>query len=226
MKSLRLNGERKLFFLDLPKPELQGPDEVLVKMRYASICGYDMMMVAGKAALPQDGVMGHEGAGIVEAVGSNVDPRDVAVGDHVTINPYVICGQCAACRSNHPEFCFEPGFGGALMSEYLLMDKAQVFKLPKALSLRAGSLIEPLMMAMHAVEKARPQFGQSLLIIGGGAMGQLILKVARTHPYGTIVLEGHIAPEEVITAVFPFDQAIEAFREKAGGMHAKVMLEI
>ena len=85
MKSLRMRKDRTLYFKELPPPGPPGPQEVLVKMRYASICGYDLMMLAGAAAFPQDGMMGHEGAGTVVSVGSQVQPTDLAPGDPVTI---------------------------------------------------------------------------------------------------------------------------------------------
>ena len=333
MKSLRMRRDRSLYFLELPDPPAPGPDEVLVRMACASICGYDMMMLSGQAAYPRDGMLGHEGAGVIAAVGSRIRPVDFRVGDQVTIMPYTACGQCDACRSNLPNFCVDPGGRSDLMTEYVTLDRRQVFRLPPGLSLRAGCLTEPLMMAMHAVSKARLQFGSTVIILGCGAMGQLILKLVRQHPVGRVVvvepseekrsaavrfgadtvldptnrnimsealranggngydavievsgsrtsaqmalnivarggsvvyfglygmdfnlevnlfnlywkdasiscvcvpsgyfpaalaMAGSLALEEIITAVFPFEDAIRAFSEKASGRHAKVMLE-
>lgn len=109
MKSLRMRRNRELYFLGLPDPPEPGPDEVLVRMKYASICGFDMMMLNGKAAYPKNGVLGHEGSGIIEAVGKRVSPAEFKPGDRVAINPYTFCGQCDACRSNQPNFWHQPG---------------------------------------------------------------------------------------------------------------------
>ncbi len=333
MKSLRMEEDRHLYFLELPEPGDPKPDEVLIEMKYASICGFDMMMLAGKAAFPSHGALGHEASGIVLKTGSNVDPFFLKEGDRVAILPYEYCGICPECRSERPQFCRNPVSYAYLMTERVCIKKNLVYKLPEKVSLKAGCLTEPLMMAMHAVEKASLRYGQNLLILGGGAMGQLILKVARTFPIGKIVVadphpekreaalrfgadvvldptdsnivaagmqmtnglgfdsiieasgsqasaqsalrlmarggtivyfglygmdydlnvnlmnlfwtDGYITavyipaglfpgalslaekimPEEVITAVFPFEQGVEAFKEKAGGKHAKVMLE-
>lgn len=333
MKSLRMDEERNLFYKEMMDPGEPGPAEVRVKMRYASICGFDMMTLAGKAAFPRGGVLGHEGSGVVEAIGNQVDPSILSPGDPVTINPYAYCGVCVACRSNHPEFCINPTSRADLMTEFINIDHRQVFRLPEGMGLKAGSLVEPLMMAMHAVRKTHMSPGETLLINGCGSMGQLILKVARSMPFGRIVVadpheqkreaalrfgadavldpragniieegmhetEGlgftniieasgsqeaaqqilhlvsrggtivyfglygmdydlkvnlmnlywtdgyitavcvpsgqfpasialaeHLAIEEVITGVFPFEEGIRAFKEKAGGEHAKVMLE-
>lgn len=171
IRSLRMQPNRKLYFKELPMPPTPGPGEVQVRMAFASICGYDMMMLRGTAAYPLNGYLGHEGSGVVTAVGENV--RVLHPGDRVTINPYEPCGLCDACRSNRPEYCTNPSSGYAnLMTEYLNIRQQQVFRLPEQVSLRAGSLIEPLMMAMHAVSKARLGYGKRVILLGCGAMGQ------------------------------------------------------
>ena len=183
IRSLRMQPNRKLYFKELPMPPTPGPGEVQVRMAFASICGYDMMMLRGTAAYPLNGYLGHEGSGVVTAVGENV--RALHPGDRVTINPYEPCGLCDACRSNRPEYCTNPSVGYAdLMTEYLNIRQQQVFRLPEQVSLRAGSLIEPLMMAMHAVGKARLGYGKRVILLGCGAMGQIILKLVRQHPVG------------------------------------------
>lgn len=171
IRSLRMQPNRKLYFKELPMPPTPGPGEVQVRMAFASICGYDMMMLRGTAAYPLNGYLGHEGSGVVTAVGENV--RALHPGDRVTINPYEPCGLCDACRSNRPEYCTNPSSGYAdLMTEYLNIRQQQVFRLPEQVSLRAGSLIEPLMMAMHAVGKARLGYGKRVILLGCGARGR------------------------------------------------------
>ena len=192
IRSLRMQPNRKLYFKELPMPPTPGPGEVQVRMAFASICGYDMMMLRGTAAYPLNGYLGHEGSGVVTAVGENV--RSLHPGDRVTINPYEPCGLCDACRSNRPEYCTNPSSGYAnLMTEYLNIRQQQVFRLPEQVSLRAGSLIEPLMMAMHAVGKARLGYGKRVILLGCGAMGQIILKLVRQHPVGQIVVVEPVA---------------------------------
>lgn len=160
IRSLRMQPNRKLYFKELPMPPTPGPGEVQVRMAFASICGYDMMMLRGTAAYPLNGYLGHEGSGVVTAVGENV--RALHPGDRVTINPYEPCGLCDACRSNRPEYCTNPSVGYAdLMTEYLNIRQQQVFRLPEQVSLRAGSLIEPLMMAMHAVRQGAARLRQA-----------------------------------------------------------------
>ena len=163
-----------------------GPGQVLIRMAYASICGYDIMTLHGKAAYPNKGMIGHEGSAVVEAVGSGV--HQLRSGDAVTIMPYVACGKCTACRGGEPSYCVNSSGIDGLMTEFLIVDQDLLYKLPEGVSLQAGSLIEPLMMAMHAVNKARLAYGKSVVILGGGAMGQIILKLIRQHPVGQIVV--------------------------------------
>lgn len=210
MKSLRMRSDRALYFKDLPAPGPPGPEEVLVRMAYASICGYDMMMLSGRAAYPKDGMLGHEASGVVAAVGSQVRPEEFSAGDRVTILPYAACGQCDACRSNRPHFCINPGGRSDLMTEYVCLDRRMVFRLPPAVSLRAGCLTEPLMMAMHAVGKARLTFGSSVIILGCGAMGQIILKLIRQHPVGRIVVVEPDAAKRQAALRFGADLALDA----------------
>ena len=67
IRSLRMQPNRKLYFKELPMPPTPGPGEVQVRMAFASICGYDMMMLRGTAAYPLNGYLGHEGSGVVTA---------------------------------------------------------------------------------------------------------------------------------------------------------------
>lgn len=235
MKSLRMQPNRSLHFLEIPTIPTPGPNEVLIRMAYASICGYDMMMLNGRAAYPYKGMIGHEGSGVVAAVGSEVRSSELRVGDRVTILPYGSCGQCDACRSNHPEYCVNPGGRADLMTEYVCCDKQRVFHLPDTLSLQAGSLIEPLMMAMHAVDKAKLHYGSSVLLLGCGAMGQIILKLIRQHPVGRIVVVEPMEEKreqakklgaDLVLDANDSDMLMSAIQQANGGMGYDSVLEV
>ena len=189
MKTVRLNEQRQPELVEVPLPTIIRPNDVLIRMAHASICGYDMMVIKGDYATEPDRRVGHEGSGVVEAVGVAVPQEFIAPGDRVTIEAYQRCGVCQACRGGQPEYCINPGSGSTnLMSEYVVYDYKQVYRLPDSLSLKEGSLIEPLMMAMHTYSKARLGVGKSLLIIGGGAMGLILLKLATLYPFSRIVV--------------------------------------
>lgn len=98
------------------------------------------------------------------------------------------------------------------MTEYISIDAKQAFLLPTEVSLPAGSLIEPLMMAMHAISKARLDWGKNLIILGGGAMGQIILKLARQYPLGKIVVVEPVAAKREMAKRFGADVVLDPRR--------------
>ena len=209
MKALHIRQDRSLLIQDDPLPPPPGPEEVLVRMSYASICGYEILILRGQAAIPPSGVMGHEGSGVIAAVGSAVD--DFQPGDPVAILPYLSCGKCDACRSGRSAYCLNAHQTSSLMQEYVLLDRRQVFHLPEGLSLKAACLIEPLMMAMHTVRKARLSFGSNVLLLGCGAMGQIILKLVREHPVGKIVVVDPNASKREAALRFGADVALNPY---------------
>jgi len=96
-----------------------------------------------------------------------------------------------------------------MMSEYLLVEERQVFRLPQGISLQAGCLIEPLEMAMHTVSKARLDCGKSVIVLGGGAMGLIILKLARLYPIGKIVVVEPVAAKRELAMRFGADMVLD-----------------
>lgn len=186
MKSLRMKADRSLYFKELSASMIPEANQILVRMCYASICGYDIMVYRGSAGRAPNGMIGHEGSGIVEAVGSNVTQFNP--GDRVTMETAKNCGYCNACRSNHSEYCLNKTSYAQLMSEYVLLDQDIVYKIPNTISLKEACLTEPLMMAMYAVQKANLTYGKSVILLGCGAMGQITLKLLKQMPLGKIVV--------------------------------------
>lgn len=181
-----INGEVGL--RQEPMPLIQRDTDVLVRVSYASICGYDIMTMRGEAAQDPTGCIGHEASGVVEKVGKGVFEEDLQPGARVTMECYQHCMMCEMCRGGMEEYCLNPGGKANLMRECVVMDKSQIYALPENVSLKEGSLVEPLMMGMHAVEKCKLEAGKTLLILGGGAMGQIMLKLATLAPAAKIVV--------------------------------------
>lgn len=219
MKALHIRKDRSLALQNDPAPQPPGPEEVLVRMAYASICGYEIMILRGKAAIPPNGILGHEGSGVVAAVGSAV--TELRPGDPVAILPYLSCGVCDACRSNRSEYCMNSAQTVSLMQEYVLVDRRQLFRLPEGLTLKEASLIEPLMMAMHAVRKANLRYGSNVLLLGCGAMGQIILKLVREYPVGKIVAVDPNAEKRATALRFGADVAMNPY---AGNLVSEALM--
>lgn len=157
------------------KPVLQNVQEprgdgVRVKVVASSICGSDIHMI--ETGFFGDNIIGHEFAGITDN------------GRAVAIEPLAGCGGCGFCDQGHTIHC-EHGFSlmGVLsdggMAEYVNVPKNNLIELPTGLDIRSASLIEPLAVAVHAVDRTRVREGESILIIGAGPIGLAVGAVLR-----------------------------------------------
>ena len=148
----------------MPEP-VAGPDEVIVRVKACGICGSDLH-AAGSLTLkmPVGTIMGHEFAGVVEAVGSGVS--DFAPGDAVAAMSYVACGECAMCRAGVGVRCFASramGFGevpGAF-AEFVKTGPGSIFKMPPGMSFTSGATVEPLVVGLHGLRRSRFQAGET-----------------------------------------------------------------
>ncbi len=162
-------------FRDMPLRDPK-PDEVLIKVRIAAICGSDLHLFKGKhpsVSLPS--AVGHELAGEVVQVGEKV--AGFVAGDRVTVEPVIACGSCYYCQRGEYHLCANISFqyrkGQGAFSEYFYAPENRTFKLPPTISFEEGALIEPLSVALHAVKMSGIHIGQSSTVIGAGAIGQL-----------------------------------------------------
>lgn len=164
--------------VDMPIKELKD-DEVLIKVAYCGICGSDPHVVDGCFNKPEDAPfgIGHEMSGVIEKLGKNATAKGLKVGDHVGGNFLGYCGKCYYCSIGQPEYCTNIG-NEPCMAEYVVWNESQVCKLPEGVSLRKGSLMEPLSIAVRAMDKAGIQVGKRVLISGGGPIGLLCAQLA------------------------------------------------
>jgi aryl-alcohol dehydrogenase len=201
-------------------------DEVLVRIVASGVCHTDIMVRNQYAPLPLPAIAGHEGAGVVEAVGANV--RDVAPGDHVVLS-YMFCGHCRPCISGHPAHCqqvwplnFGGGrtdgstgvedaeghvlhdhfFGQSSFAEFSIAHEHNVVKVPKDLPLELlaplGCGIETGAGGVLNALKVRP--GSSFVAFGAGAVGLAAVMAARVAGATTIVAVD-INPDRLALAV-------------------------
>ena len=165
------------------------PHEVLIETRACGICGSDLHIFKGKhPAAPLPAGVGHELSGVVRKVGSAVGRLEV--GQRVCVNPLLSCGRCHACRRGQPQRCEQMTFihraGGSGFAEFVLRDEDWVYPLPESLSFEEGTLIEPLSVALHAVNQAPLAAGSRVAIFGVGPIGLLVLQVARITGAGQV----------------------------------------
>lgn len=189
MKTYLLYGAKDVRLTEKSIPE-PAAGQVLIKPTFTGICGSDVHYFqhgyCGNFVPKRPFALGHEFAGVIESIGSNVE--GLQVGDEVAVDPSMPCGSCKHCRSGHYNLCLsmryfgsascDPHIDGA-MGQFLIAPAKNCYILPAGISMSQASLLEPLCVAMHAVKQVDRIAGTSILITGGGPIGQLILRVVR-----------------------------------------------
>ena len=160
-----------------------GPGEVIVAPVSVGICGTDLHVLEGDLARSWPTIPGHEFAGEVVALGSDVARFGLAVGDSVAVDPSLYCGECYYCRrakGNHCERWGSLGVtapGGA--AQFVAVPAANCVVLPEHIDARDATLIEPLSCAVHGWDVLRMAPASHVLIYGAGTMGLMMLQLAK-----------------------------------------------
>ena len=180
MKAALLESTARLALHDLPDPA-PGPDEVIVAVSLAGICGSDYSLYHGKFGVPLPVVPGHEGMGIVSKVGADVS--NLAVGQRVVIQPNFSCWECNLCRSGFDNICSGKVRLGidtnGVFAEYVKVPARYAWPVPETLDDRMAALTEPLAVAAHGVNVLPPKEGDRVLIIGAGVIGLMTLLLVK-----------------------------------------------
>lgn len=231
MKVLRLHGPRDLRLHDEPEP-VAKPDEQIVRVTAVGICGSDLHWFAesgiGDARLDRPLVLGHEFAGIIES-----GPRR---GQRVAIDPAVPCEQCEYCQDGHPNLCANIRFAGhgaddGALRECMAWPERNLYAIPDSLTDADGAMLEPLGVAIHAIDLAHIRPGMTVGVFGCGPIGLLMLQLARaagaTRLYATEVLPHRIAAAQTFGAqVFHADgEEAKAILTETGKRGVDVAIE-
>jgi 2-desacetyl-2-hydroxyethyl bacteriochlorophyllide A dehydrogenase len=172
-----------------------GDGEVVVRVSACGICGSDLHIFDGDIpGIAYPLVPGHEFAGEVVEVGREV--TGFRVGQRVAADPSLPCGTCTPCRRGRISLCRNFGaIGGTVdgaFAEYVSVPSRNVFALPGGISDTAGALLEPLACVVHGMKRLSPAPGDSILIVGAGAIGLMLLELAlRSGPARVVVVERH-----------------------------------
>ncbi|MBT6728376.1 MAG: L-idonate 5-dehydrogenase [Deltaproteobacteria bacterium] len=189
MLQCSIHGAEDLRIEDVPCPQ-PGPDQALVKMGAAGICGSDMHYFRhgqiGKFKIQEPLIPGHEASGVIAGLGTNV--TGLEEGQRVAINPSHPCGKCSRCREGCENLCDSMFFLGSasvfphaqgMFREYFLISAKQCIPVSNQVSLQELALSEPLSVGLHAVNRAGNLFGKRVLISGSGTIGCMVLLAAK-----------------------------------------------
>lgn len=186
MKAMLLSEYKKLDVVDMPTPEI-AEEDLLIKVKACGICGSDVHGWDGSSGrrIPPL-VMGHEAAGIVEAVGSAV--QGFAPGDHVTFDSTVSCGRCASCRKGSINLCENRQVLGVscaefrrhgAFAEFVVVPQNIAYQLPENLPFEHAALIEAVSIAVHAANRTPVKLGDTAVVVGSGMIGLLVVQAIR-----------------------------------------------
>ncbi len=186
MKALLLSDVGRLEYVELPDPEL-GPHDVLVRVKACGICGSDLHGIDGSSGrrIPPL-IMGHEAAGIIAAVGGAVSRW--LPGARVTFDSTISCGECSYCQTGLVNLCDKRRVLGVssdeyrrqgAFAEYVAVPHHLLYRLPESVSFVEAAMVEPLAVAAHAVSRAQVGPDGTVLIVGCGVIGLLIVQLLR-----------------------------------------------
>jgi len=236
MKAAIVRKINEISVEDLPVPK-PGPEEALVKVKYAGICGTDIHVFLGHHSTARYPViLGHEFVGELMEI-NTAKETDVEIGDDVLVQPYKSCGVCDSCIQGRDNVCSKLCILGVhdhgCFAEYVKVPARKVYKLPSNIDLRLATLVEPLAVAIHDVRKSSLQVGQTAFIIGGGPIGALIAIVARLNGASDIVISEvneyriKFARDLGFTVINPREtDVMQEVMKKTGGKGFDVVYEV
>ncbi len=222
---------------DIPKI---GPGELLVKVGTALTCGTDVKTYKrGHPILIKHvpALFGHEYAGTIEAVGEGV--QNFKEGMRVVATNSAPCGQCFFCKRDMPNLCAElkDSLVNGAFAEYIRVPEAVVrwntHQIPDFLSFRDAALTEPLACVVHGIEESNIRLGDTVVIIGAGPIGQMMVMLAKKNGASTVIasdladLRRDIATKAGadITIDPSKEDPVERVREETSGRGADVVIE-
>jgi L-iditol 2-dehydrogenase len=183
MKVVRLHSRSDLRLHDEPRP-VPSQGEKLIRVKAVGVCGSDLHWFSeggiGDAILEIPLVLGHEFAGELED------------GQRVAVDPAVACRQCEFCQRGHPNLCPKVIFAGhgktdGALREYMAWDEKNLFPIPDSLTDEDGVMLEPLGVAVHAIDLGHLRAGMTVGVFGCGPIGLLIIQLARLSGAATII---------------------------------------
>lgn len=193
MKAIKLEKPWEVYCAQMEKPA-PGPGQALIRVVTAGICGSDIGAFRGTNGLVSyPRVIGHELAGIIEAIDENDNPKGFAVGDEVIIDPYIYCGHCYPCSIGRTNCCTDLKVLGVQteggMAEYFCHPSKLLVKKPAQMSWTLAAMAEPLTISLHGVHRGGLKAGEYCAIYGAGPIGLLAGLCAEAYGAHAILID-------------------------------------
>jgi len=195
MKALVLEDYMKFVFKEYKDPGLNRPEDVLIHIRASSICGSDVHGMDGSTGrrIPPV-IMGHEASGEIIETGTGV--TDFKPGDRVTFDSTEYCGECFYCKRGEVNLCDNRKVLGVscgdyrrdgTFAEYIVLPRRILYRLPDTLDFQAAAIAEPASVAAHAAVITPIAMGDTMVVVGTGLIGLLLIQILRAYSAGTIL---------------------------------------
>jgi L-iditol 2-dehydrogenase len=240
MKALVLTEYCRMELAQVARPE-PGPRDLLVRVRACGICGSDVHGYDGSTGrrIPPI-IMGHEAAGVVEQVGAAVE--GFRPGDRVTFDSMVSCGDCAYCRRGDANLCDRRQVLGVscaefrrdgAFAEYIVVPERIALPIPESMTFEQAAMLEPVSVAVHAVNLTPLTLGDTAVVVGAGMIGLLVIQALRVKGCSRIIAVDLEDSKLALARTLGADQALNpqsvdvpnVVRQLTGGRGADVALE-
>lgn len=203
---------------DVPEPE-PAAGQIKVEIAYCGICGTDPEIYEGRFGLMKTAgwpegpkIEGHEASGTIVSLGSDLQ-QGYEVGQRVAMNFRSYCGACYYCRNKREHFCEHVTHASGAFAEYAVYNESAIYALADDVSFEVGALLEPLTVALHAIDQADIQPGNTVAIFGAGPIGLLALELAIRAGAARVLVSDPIASKREIALRLGADIAADPSTE-------------
>lgn len=241
MKALVLSAYHILTYEEVPRPE-PGPEDVLIQVKACAICGSDVHGMDGSTGrrIPPV-IMGHEASGVITKTGAAV--KGYKIGDRVTFDSTVYCGDCFFCRRGEINLCDNRRVLGVSCAEYrmhgafadyIAVPQRILCPVPDAVSFAQAAMVEPLSIALHALRRSPLSLGQSAVVVGAGMIGLLVIQLLKLAGCSRIIAVDRVDAKLAMARTFGADVLLNTEKDDVatqvyrvtGGRGADVALEV
>ncbi len=200
MRSAFLNKPNEILLEDIEIPEPKF-GEVRVRLLKVGICGSDVHLFLGHRLLANPTIIGHEGLGFIDKIGEGISNR--SIGERVAIEPNIPCRKCQYCLSGRGNICTNKRVIGlteaGCFAEYITLPADFAWKIPNEISDEDAVVLEPTAVAVHALFSTKTKPGDTIAVIGLGAIGLLLTHLALSLGYRVFVSELNAAKLKIAT---------------------------